>query len=103
MVAIDPQEGSVTLADGTKLSCNLVIGADGINVSLAYTYGWPIKSDCNPKSRCRDEISTTKPFGSGKSAYRFLIQKSAALADPELVDLVGLPGANQFWIDEKRY
>lgn len=33
VVALDPEQGQVTLADGTTVTGNVVIGADGIYVS----------------------------------------------------------------------
>jgi 2-polyprenyl-6-methoxyphenol hydroxylase-like FAD-dependent oxidoreductase len=68
VVDVDAQQGIVTLDDGEKIQSDIIVGADGVH------------------SRTRAKISgaeNMKPFGSGKSAFRFLIPREKALADPE--------------------
>jgi 2-polyprenyl-6-methoxyphenol hydroxylase-like FAD-dependent oxidoreductase len=68
VVDVDAKEGIVTLEDGEKLQSDVVVGADGVH------------------SRTRAKIpgaENMKPFGSGKSAFRFLIPREKAYADPE--------------------
>lgn len=62
-------EGRVTLASGEVISADVVIGADGVH------------------SKTREKLPGAqgiKPFGSGKSAFRFLIPRKKVLADPDI-------------------
>lgn len=68
VVDVDAAQGIVTLEDGEKIQSDIVVGADGVH------------------SRTRAKIpgaENMKPFGSGKSAFRFLIPRERALNDPE--------------------
>ncbi|KAH5100227.1 hypothetical protein HBI29_019800 [Parastagonospora nodorum] len=68
VVDVDAQQGIVTLDSGEKIQSDVIVGADGVH------------------SRTRAKIpgaENMKPFGSGKSAFRFLIPREKALADPE--------------------
>lgn len=68
VVDVDAQRGIVTLHGGEMIQSDIIVGADGVH------------------SRTRAKISgaeNLKPFGSGKSAFRFLIPREKALADPE--------------------
>lgn len=65
-MSIDPISATITLEDGAKIKGDLVIGADGVH-SVARTV---IAGD------------DFKPFGSGKSAFRFLVPRKLALEDP---------------------
>tara|TARA_R110002003_G_scaffold196_1_gene15259 strand:- start:6580 stop:7617 length:1038 start_codon:yes stop_codon:yes gene_type:complete len=68
VVDVDTASGTVTLEDGETIVSDVVVGADGVH------------------SRTRLEIpgaEAIKTFGSGKSAFRFLIPRERALADPE--------------------
>ncbi|KAF2025607.1 FAD/NAD(P)-binding domain-containing protein [Setomelanomma holmii] len=68
VVDVDPTTGTVVLDDGEKIVSDLVVGADGVH------------------SRTRAKMpgaENIKTFGSGKSAFRFLIPREKALADPE--------------------
>lgn len=67
-VDVDSSEGTVTLEDGEKIQSDVIVGADGVH------------------SRTRAKIPGAegfKTFGGGKSAFRFLIPRERALADPE--------------------
>ncbi|KAL5115928.1 hypothetical protein ACEQ8H_006150 [Pleosporales sp. CAS-2024a] len=68
VVDVHVHEGTVTLDGGETLKSDLIVGADGVH------------------SRTRASIpgaENLKPFGSGKSAFRFLIPRDKVLADPE--------------------
>ncbi|KAF2823226.1 FAD/NAD(P)-binding domain-containing protein [Ophiobolus disseminans] len=68
VVDVDPSTGTVSLDDGETIQADVVIGADGVH------------------SRTRAKIpgaENVKTFGSGKSAFRFLIPRERAFNDPE--------------------
>jgi 2-polyprenyl-6-methoxyphenol hydroxylase-like FAD-dependent oxidoreductase len=68
VVDVDAEQGIVTLEDGETIQGDVIVGADGVH------------------SRTRAKIpgaENMKPFGSGKSAFRFLIPREKAYADPE--------------------
>jgi 2-polyprenyl-6-methoxyphenol hydroxylase-like FAD-dependent oxidoreductase len=68
VVDVNTQDGSVTLDSGEIVYGDVVVGADGVH------------------SKTRAKIpgaENIKTFGSGKSAFRFLIPREKALADPE--------------------
>jgi 2-polyprenyl-6-methoxyphenol hydroxylase-like FAD-dependent oxidoreductase len=68
VVDVDAHAGIVTLEGGETIVSDIIVGADGVH------------------SRTRAKIpgaENMKPFGSGKSAFRFLIPREKALADPE--------------------
>lgn len=65
---VNTQEGSVTLKNGDIVYGDVVVGADGVH------------SKTRPKIPGAENI---KVFGSGKSAFRFLIRREKALAVPE--------------------
>ncbi|KAJ9653757.1 hypothetical protein H2198_007104 [Neophaeococcomyces mojaviensis] len=64
---VNPEDGTVTLSDGSTHQADVVVGADGVHSVTRNTVvpGHP------------------KPFSSGKSAFRFLIPKQAVLDDPQ--------------------
>jgi 2-polyprenyl-6-methoxyphenol hydroxylase-like FAD-dependent oxidoreductase len=68
VVDVNPQEGSVTLDNGEIVYGDVVVGADGVH------------SKTRPRIPGAENIKT---FGSGKSAFRFLIPREKAFADPE--------------------
>lgn len=68
VVDVSPAEGSVTLDNGEVVYGDIVVGADGVH------------SRTRPKIPGAENIRT---FGSGKSAFRFLIPREKAFADPE--------------------
>jgi len=74
VAAVDAQNATVTLADGTKFQGDLVVGADGVSsISRAQVPGGHVK-----------------PFSSGKSAFRFLLTKSR-INDPRLDKFLKAP------------
>jgi len=64
---VDPESGTIVLENGEKINADVILGADGIY------------------SKTRTVVSghPSKLFGSGKAAFRFLIPRKTALADPE--------------------
>lgn len=68
VVDVNPLDGTVTLDGGEVVQGDVVIGADGVH------------SKTRPRLPGAENIKT---FGSGKSAFRFLIPRERALADPE--------------------
>lgn len=65
---VDPAAGIVTLDGGETIQSDVVVGADGVH------------SKMRPRIPGAENIKT---FGSGKSAFRFLIPRDRALAVPE--------------------
>ncbi|KAF3004383.1 hypothetical protein E8E13_010013 [Curvularia kusanoi] len=68
VVDVNTAEGTVTLDNGEVVHGDIVIGADGVH------------SKTRPKIPGAENIKT---FGSGKSAFRFLMPRELAFADPE--------------------
>jgi 2-polyprenyl-6-methoxyphenol hydroxylase-like FAD-dependent oxidoreductase len=64
VVDVDPKEGVVVLEDGEKIQSDVVVGADGVH------------SKTRPRIPGAENVKT---FGSGKSAFRFLIPRQRAL------------------------
>jgi 2-polyprenyl-6-methoxyphenol hydroxylase-like FAD-dependent oxidoreductase len=86
VVTIDAASASITLEDGTKIEGDVIIGADGVHsVARAYISG-----------------GGHKPFGSGKSAFRFLIPRQTALDDPITRQLVDTDGELSIWYANDR-
>ena len=74
-----PAEGAVVLADGTRISGDLVIAADGV------------------KSMARKAVGiTTEPNETGDTCFRVVIPAEKLLADPELAELSTRPGFEQW-------
>lgn len=68
VVDVNTAEGTVTLESGEVVHGDVVVGADGVH------------SNTRPKIPGAENFKT---FGSGKSAFRFLIPRERALAVPE--------------------
>lgn len=66
VVDVDPKQAVITLKDGAVVRGDVIIGADGVH----------------SRSRTKIPGGDVKVFGSGKSAFRFLISRKAALDDP---------------------
>lgn len=74
-VRIDEEQGIVEFDDGTTVHGDVIIGADGVH------------------SICRTRVSPqSKPFSSGKSAFRFLIPRQMVLDDPQTRPYAGTDG-----------
>jgi 2-polyprenyl-6-methoxyphenol hydroxylase-like FAD-dependent oxidoreductase len=66
VVGVNKSSGTVSFEDGTNVSGDVIIGADGVH------------------SVCRRQLSPGhQPFGSGKSAFRFMIPRQDVLSDPQ--------------------
>lgn len=83
---VDPREASLKLTNGDVVRGDVVLGADGVH------------------SICRRKVGGehVKPFGSGKSAFRFLINRTAALEDPITEGLVRTAGELIIWYGTDR-
>jgi 2-polyprenyl-6-methoxyphenol hydroxylase-like FAD-dependent oxidoreductase len=76
VVEVDPATATVTTEDGKKLQRDLVLGADGVH----------------SVTRSKVPGGDVKPFGSGKSAFRFLMKRKVAQDDPRTSKFVQRPG-----------
>lgn len=67
-VALDCSAGRLSFKDGQEVSSDLVVVADGVHSKLI------------------DAITdnTTPPLQAGRTAYRFMVTRSAIMADPDL-------------------
>lgn len=63
---IDADTATATLENGERIQADLIIGADGVFST----------------TRTKVKGGQIRPFSSGKSAFRFLVSKKDALADP---------------------
>jgi 2-polyprenyl-6-methoxyphenol hydroxylase-like FAD-dependent oxidoreductase len=83
---IDPHAASLTLRNGKVIKGDVVLGADGVH------------------SICRQKVTggNVKPFGSGKSAFRFLIKREAAADDPATKHFVANTGELIIWYGTDR-
>jgi len=85
---VDVTDATVTLADGTIVNGDLVLGADGVH------------------SITRRKVSVSgkdiKPYGSGKSAFRFMISRNTAQSDPMTNKLVQKSGELIIWYGTDR-
>ncbi|KAF7529416.1 hypothetical protein G7054_g9855 [Neopestalotiopsis clavispora] len=86
VVEVDAEAGKVIFADGTTEEADVVVGADGI-----YS-----------KTRRAIDGGQSKLFGSGKAAFRFLIPREVALADPITAPLVEKKGVLSMWYGSDR-
>ncbi|KAK3328902.1 hypothetical protein B0H66DRAFT_6119 [Apodospora peruviana] len=84
VIAVEPEKGTIWLANGTEVAADVVIGADGIY------------------SMTRRYIKDTKLFSSGKAAFRFLISRQVAESDPITAPLVQKKGTLMMWCGDDR-
>ncbi|CAI6306165.1 unnamed protein product [Periconia digitata] len=80
-------DGVVVLASGEEIRADVVIGADGVHSKTRYAL---------PGSE------GIRPFGSGKSAFRFTMPRSRALEDPVTKPLVGAEGQMTLYMGRDR-
>ncbi|KAF5012591.1 hypothetical protein FDECE_1358 [Fusarium decemcellulare] len=81
VVDVDVASTTVTLADSSCFSGDLILGADGVSsVTRRAVIG-----------------NTIRPFGSGKAAFRFLIPKQKIMDHHKLRGLVQNDGFMVFW------
>ena len=86
IVEVDPETATVVLENGEKVQADLILGADGIySITRSAVSGHP-----------------SKLFGSGKAAFRFLIPRKTALADPVTAKLVENESELSIWYGEDR-
>lgn len=86
VVQVDPETATIKLEDDTEVQGDLVIGADGVHsITRKLLPGGDIQASC-----------------SGKSAFRFLVPKKAALEDPETSRFVERQGELCIWYDTDR-
>jgi salicylate hydroxylase len=52
VIAVDPQEGKVTLENGDVILADLIVGADGIKIRARRCRRWPTKPSCADRA-CR--------------------------------------------------
>ncbi|EEU34458.1 uncharacterized protein NECHADRAFT_44489 [Fusarium vanettenii 77-13-4] len=86
VVDVDPTSATVWLENGDKIQGDLVIGADGVH----------------SKSRSKVVGREVKPHSSGKSAFRFLVPRQAALDDPETERFAKINGQLIIWYGPDR-
>ena len=97
--SVDPYAGSITLADGTQISGDLIIGADGTFFVMVRTYLWTswltlyegIKSFVRPIVLKHGETSTVE---TGFAAYRATVDTSCLQDDPDTSWLLDKPELN---------
>lgn len=79
---VDPNTGIVSLSTGETIQGDLIVGADGVFSSTRKT----VKG------------GDVRPFSSGKSAFRFLVNKQAALDDPRTRKFAERDGELVMWL-----
>lgn len=87
VAGVDFHSAAVTLANGTVVQGDIVIGADGI------------------KSTVRSHLlqdSSTKAIATGDAAYRIMLPRSVMEKDPELKELIDEPQATR-WLGPSRH
>ncbi|KAL1966957.1 hypothetical protein VTN77DRAFT_3701 [Rasamsonia byssochlamydoides] len=77
----------VVLADGTVISGDVVIAADGIKSVI--------------RGKLLDD-NTVKPAATGDAAYRIILPRSKMLSNPELKQLIDTPKATR-WVGPARH
>jgi len=86
VVAVDEAQGQVTLASGEVVQGDVVVGADGVHSVTRRTLVG----------------ENVKPFGCGKSAFRFLIPRQSAKEDPEASRFANEEGQLIIWYSDDR-
>ncbi|KAF5252001.1 hypothetical protein FANTH_2955 [Fusarium anthophilum] len=81
VVDVDTETATVFLQDGSQVQGDLVVGADGVH------------------SRSRHKVvgKEWQAYSSGKSAFRFLVPRQAALDDPETAQFAQHNGQLTIW------
>ncbi|KAI0600179.1 hypothetical protein F4775DRAFT_582764 [Biscogniauxia sp. FL1348] len=86
VIDVQPEAGEVTLEDGTIVTADVIVGADGV-----YS-----------KTRAVIHGNKYRLFSSGKAAFRFLIPKKVAEDDPVTAPLVAANNTLSIWYSEDR-
>jgi len=86
IVELDAESATLSLENGQMVQGDLILGADGVH------------------SVTRQKVTDKafKPYGSGKSAFRFLISKKECLEDPALSKLLQKDGELLTWYAQDR-
>ncbi|WDK12969.1 FAD binding domain-containing protein [Colletotrichum graminicola] len=84
VVDADPVSGTISLQDGRVVKADVILGADGV---------YSVTRSC---------ITNAKPFSSGKSAFRFMIPRDVALADPATRPLAEIYDGLLAWTGKTR-
>jgi 2-polyprenyl-6-methoxyphenol hydroxylase-like FAD-dependent oxidoreductase len=100
---VDVENATITLENGKTFQGDVVIGADGVHVSFKIrSRRGTFTDDDQSKTRLNVPGGDIKPFGSGKSAFRFLIPRKTLLEDPETKSFVENKGILIMFIGEDR-
>ncbi|KAI1340405.1 hypothetical protein F5Y15DRAFT_57099 [Xylariaceae sp. FL0016] len=86
VINVDTEAAKLSLEDGTTVSADVVVGADGV-----YS-----------KTRKAVHGQTSRLFSSGKAAFRFLIPKKTAMADPVTAPLIESDNTLFMWFGSDR-
>ncbi|KAI5927748.1 hypothetical protein F4810DRAFT_279687 [Camillea tinctor] len=86
VIDVQPEAGEITLEDGTVVTADVIVGADGV-----YS-----------KTRAAIHGNKYRLFSSGKAAFRFLIPKKVAQEDPITAPLVAADNTLSIWYSEDR-
>jgi 2-polyprenyl-6-methoxyphenol hydroxylase-like FAD-dependent oxidoreductase len=86
VVQVDAENATITLEDGSQFRGDVVLGADGVH---------SVSRSAVPKGQVQAECR-------GKSAFRFLVSKQAALDDPITASLVQRDGELSIWYSSDR-
>jgi 2-polyprenyl-6-methoxyphenol hydroxylase-like FAD-dependent oxidoreductase len=86
VIDVDPINATITTEDGVRYNGDLVLGADGVH----------------SVTRLKVPGGSVKPFGSGKSAFRFLIKRKVAQDDPRTSKFVQRTGELAIWYGADR-
>lgn len=83
--SVDEVQGTIMLETGEIIQGDVIIGADGVHSAT--------------RTRIAPDI---KPFGCGKSAFRFLIARTSIKTDPAVSHLVDEEGELRIWYEADR-
>ncbi|EJP62364.1 FAD binding domain protein [Beauveria bassiana ARSEF 2860] len=82
---LDLQQATITLVDGTVIAGDAIIGADGIH------------------STTRAKLTFVRPEPSGKSAFRFLLNRADMIKHQAIDQAIIAEGELVFWLDADRW
>jgi 2-polyprenyl-6-methoxyphenol hydroxylase-like FAD-dependent oxidoreductase len=104
VVDVDPSTATVKLADGTSISGDLVLGADGVSVRASHIYPVLAMSSDRLQSITRQIVvgPGVKPYGSGKSAFRFMIPCERIGKNPITKEFLDRQGYLTMWMGDDR-
>jgi 2-polyprenyl-6-methoxyphenol hydroxylase-like FAD-dependent oxidoreductase len=86
VLEVDPETATIKLDNGEVVTADLVLGADGIySKTRTFVSGHP-----------------SKLFTSGKAAFRFLIPRKSALADPAVAKICENDAELAIWYGDDR-